>query len=154
MTQPQPASASARFLDESVLPVFTDLRMTAFGRTVIDIAADPVFDSWSFSDKVLHALDKEVAAKRERRVNKLLKASRSPNLDACIEDITYAPGRNLNKEQITRLAHCCRFGVVGTASLRSWYRCSTYPVLCVTTFCALKVMTLFTPNVMTLCTVS
>ena len=23
----------------------------------------------------------------------------------------------------------CRFGVVGTASLRSWYRCSTYPVL-------------------------
>ena len=80
MTQPQPASASARFLDESVLPVFTDLRMTAFGRTVINIAADPVFDSWSFSDKVLYALDKEVAAKRERRVNKLLKASRSPNL--------------------------------------------------------------------------
>ena len=23
----------------------------------------------------------------------------------------------------------CRFGVVGTASPRSWYRCSTYPVL-------------------------
>ena len=87
MTQPQPASASARFLDESILPVFTDLRMTAFGRTVIDIAADPIFDSWSFSDKVLYALDKEVAAKRERRVNKLLKASRSPNLNACIEDI-------------------------------------------------------------------
>lgn len=73
MTQPQPASASARFPDESILPVFTDLRMTAFGRTVIDIAADPIFDSWSFSDKVLYALDKEVAAKRERRVNKLLK---------------------------------------------------------------------------------
>ena len=54
MTQPQPASASARFLDESILPVFTDLRMTAFGRTVIDIAADPIFDSWSFSDKVLY----------------------------------------------------------------------------------------------------
>ena len=23
----------------------------------------------------------------------------------------------------------CRFGVVGTASLRSWYRCSAYSVL-------------------------
>ena len=23
----------------------------------------------------------------------------------------------------------CRFGVVGTASPRSWYRCSAYPVL-------------------------
>ena len=106
MPHPQPASSSARFLDESVLPIFTDLRMTAFGQSVIDIAADPAFDDWSFSDKVLYALDKEVAAKRERRVNKLLKASRSPNPDACIEDITYTPGRTINKEQITRLAHC------------------------------------------------
>ena len=48
MPHPQPASASARFLDESVLPVFTDLRMTAFGQSVIDIAADPAFDDWSF----------------------------------------------------------------------------------------------------------
>nr|WP_256478096.1 ATP-binding protein [Corynebacterium stercoris] len=80
--------------------------MTAFGQSVIDIAADPDFDDWSFSDKVLYALDKEVAAKRERRVNKLLKASRSPNPDACVEEITYAPSRTLNKEQITRLAHC------------------------------------------------
>lgn len=68
MSLPKPASSSARFLDESVLPVFTDLRMTAFGQSVIDIAADPAFDDWSFSDKVLYALDKEVAAKRERRV--------------------------------------------------------------------------------------
>ena len=27
------------------------------------------------------------------------------------------------------LCERCRFGVVGTASPRSWYRCSTYPVL-------------------------
>ena len=32
--------------------------MTAFGRTVIDIAADQAFDQWSFSDKILYALDK------------------------------------------------------------------------------------------------
>ena len=48
MPRPQPASSSARFLDESVLPIFTDLRMTAFGQSVIDIAADPAFDDWSF----------------------------------------------------------------------------------------------------------
>lgn len=105
-TTPQPASASARFLDESILPVFTDLRMTAFGQTVIDIAHNPDFDDWSFSDKILYSIDKQVAAKRERRVAKLLKASRSPNPNACVEDITYAPGRTINKEQISRLAHC------------------------------------------------
>ncbi|MGN5995599.1 ATP-binding protein, partial [Corynebacterium striatum] len=43
----------------------------------IDIANDPAFDTWTFSQKVLYALDKEVAARRERRINKLLKASRS-----------------------------------------------------------------------------
>ena len=79
-----PTPPTDRFLDESVLADFTALRMTAFGRSVIDIANDPAFDAWTFSQKVLYALDKEVAARRERRINKLLKASRSPNLDACL----------------------------------------------------------------------
>lgn len=56
-----------RFLDESVLADFTALRMTAFGKTVIDIANDPAFDTWTFSQKVLYALDKEVAARRDAR---------------------------------------------------------------------------------------
>ena len=30
---------------------------------------------------------------------------------------------------LERRTRTCRFGVVGTASLRSWYRCSAYPVL-------------------------
>ncbi|MGN6019986.1 hypothetical protein [Corynebacterium striatum] len=45
-----------RFLDESVLADFTALRMTAFGKTVIGIANDPAFDTWTFSQKVLYAL--------------------------------------------------------------------------------------------------
>ncbi|NHX54944.1 ATP-binding protein, partial [Corynebacterium striatum] len=36
---------------------------------MIDIANDPAFDTWTFSQKVLYALDKEVAARRERRIN-------------------------------------------------------------------------------------
>ncbi|MGY6463995.1 ATP-binding protein [Corynebacterium sp. UMB8791] len=54
---------------------------------------------------MLYALDKEVAARRERRINKLLKASRSPNLDACLENVVCTPARNINPEQISRLAH-------------------------------------------------
>lgn len=78
MTAPTPPQE--RFLDESVLADFTAMRMTAFRKSVIDIANDPTFDTWTFSQKVLFALDKEVAARRERRISKLLKASRSPNL--------------------------------------------------------------------------
>ena len=31
------------------MPLFTRLRMTAFGEAVIDIANDPTFDEWTFS---------------------------------------------------------------------------------------------------------
>lgn len=116
-----------RFLDESVLADFTALRMTAFGKTVIDIANDPAFDTWTFSQKVLYALDKEVAARRERRINKLLKASRSPNLDACLENVVCTPARNINPEQISRLAHgqWCHLGqnivILGKSSVGKTY---------------------------------
>ena len=49
-----PTPPTDRFLDESVLPDFTALRMTAFGQSVIEIANDPAFDSWTFSQKVLY----------------------------------------------------------------------------------------------------
>ncbi|WCZ39926.1 ATP-binding protein [Corynebacterium jeddahense] len=126
MTPPTPPQE--RFLDESVLADFTAMRMTAFGKSVIDIANDPAFDTWTFSQKVLYALDKEVAARRERRINKLLKASRSPNPDACLEDVVYAPDRNINPEQVSRLAHgqWCHLGqnivILGKSSVGKTYR--------------------------------
>ena len=125
MTPPTPPQE--RFLDESVLADFTAMRMTAFGKSVIDIANDPNFDTWTFSQKVLYALDKEVAARRERRINKLLKASRSPNPDACLEDVVYAPDRNINPEQVSRLAHgqWCHLGqnivILGKSSVGKTY---------------------------------
>ena len=48
------------------MPLFTRLRMTAFGEAVIDIANDPTFDEWTFSQKVRHALERETAARGER----------------------------------------------------------------------------------------
>lgn len=125
MTPPTPPQE--RFLDESVLADFTAMRMTAFGKSVIDIANDPDFDTWTFSQKVLYALDNKVAARRERRINKLLKASRSPNPDACLEDVVYAPDRNINPEQVSRLAHgqWCHLGqnivILGKSSVGKTY---------------------------------
>lgn len=51
--------------------------------------------SGPFSQKIAFALDKEVAARSERRFAKLLKASQSPNPDACVEELDYRPDRNL-----------------------------------------------------------
>lgn len=82
-------------LDDTWLDTFTSLRMTAFGQTVIDIANNAEYDEWTFSQKIAFALDKEVAARSERRFAKLLKASQSPNPDACVEKLDYRPDRNL-----------------------------------------------------------
>lgn len=60
-------------IDDTWLETFTKLRMTAFGTAVIEIAGDPSFDEWTFSQKIKYALDSEVAARAERRFTKLLK---------------------------------------------------------------------------------
>src|SRR5690625_2213408 len=105
------------------MPAFTRLRMTAFGQAVIDIANDPTFDEWTFSAKIRHALAQETNARAERRMMKLLKASRTPNLAACVEDIHYLPDRNLTRDVVARLAacrwidHCSNLVVLGSSSV-------------------------------------
>ncbi|RGE15232.1 ATP-binding protein, partial [Leucobacter sp. wl10] len=88
------------------MPLFTKLRMTAFGEAVIEIANDPACDTWSFSQKIRHALEKEAQARGERRMLKLLKASRAPNPAACVEDVHSLDGRTLNRDVVARLAAC------------------------------------------------
>lgn len=109
------------------MPAFTRLRMTAFGEAVIDIANDPAFDEWTFSAKIRHALAQETNARAERRMMKLLKASRTPNLAACVEDIHYLPDRNLTRDVVARLAacrwidHCSNLVVLGSSSVGKSY---------------------------------
>lgn len=116
-----------RHLSQDDMPLFTQLRMTAFGHTVIELANDPTYDEWTFSEKIFHALDTELTARQERRTQKLLKASRSPNPEACVEEIRYLPGRNLNREYISRLASCqwidqtTNLVVLGTSSVGKTY---------------------------------
>ena len=109
------------------MPLFTRLRMTAFGEAVIDIANDPTFDEWTFSQKVRHALERETAARGERRMLKLLKASRTPNPAACVEDIHYLAGRSINRDVVARLAAChwidraTNLVILGTSSVGKSY---------------------------------
>ena len=93
-------------LTEDDMGLFTRLRMTAFGQTVIDIANDATYDEWTFSQKIRHALEQETMARSQRRMLKLLKESRTPNPAACVEEIHYLPDRTLNREVIARLASC------------------------------------------------
>ena len=85
------APMSDNHLTTDDMAVFTQLRMTAFGQTIIDIANDSAYDEWTFLHKIHHALDIELAARAERRVFKLLKDSHTPNPAACVEDLPTRP---------------------------------------------------------------
>ena len=114
-------------LTDDDMPLFTRLRMTAFGEAVIDIANDPTCDQWTFSQKIRHALERETAARGERRLLKLLKASRTPNPAACVEDIHYLSGRSINRDVVARLASCqwidraTNLVILGTSSVGKSY---------------------------------
>ncbi|MEI2621464.1 MAG: ATP-binding protein [Candidatus Nanopelagicales bacterium] len=114
-------------LTDDDMPLFTRLRMTAFGEAVIDIANDPTCDQWTFSQKIRHALERETAARGERRLLKLLKASRTPNPAACVEDIHYLHGRSINRDVVARLAAChwidraTNLVILGTSSVGKSY---------------------------------
>ncbi|HEY4557983.1 MAG TPA: ATP-binding protein [Enteractinococcus sp.] len=97
---------SEQHLTEQDMGLFTRLRMTAFGRAAIDVANDPAYDQWSFSQKIRYALEQEINARAERRTLKLLKLSGTPNMAACVEDIRYLPDRTLNRDVVGRLASC------------------------------------------------
>lgn len=109
------------------MPLFTRLRMTAFGEAVIDIAHDPKCDEWTSSQKIRHALERETAARSERRLLKLLKASRTPNPAACVEDTHYLHGRSINRDVVARLAAChgidraANLVILGTSSVGKSY---------------------------------
>lgn len=109
------------------MPLFTRLRMTAFGEAVIDIANDPTCDQWTFSQKIRHALEAETAARSERRLLKHLKASRTPNPAACVEDIHYLHARTINRDVVARLAAChwvdraTNLVILGTSSVGKSY---------------------------------
>ncbi len=114
-------------LTDDDMALFTRLRMTAFGEAVIGIANDPECDQWTFSQKIRHALEQETAARSERRMLKLLKASRTPNPAACVEAIHYLQGRSINREVVARLAAChwvdraTNLVILGTSSVGKSY---------------------------------
>lgn len=76
---------------------------------------------------MLYAVDKEITARKDKRVQALLKASKSPNPAACVEEIYYLADRNLSRESIARLARCqwldetTNLLIIGSSSVGTTY---------------------------------
>lgn len=93
-------------LTEEHFKLFTKYRITAMGEKLKEIIADPAYDKKTFEEKVETMLDAEIEARYNRKVEILCRKAGFKQTEACVEDITYLEGRNLNKDRIKRFALC------------------------------------------------
>ena len=93
-------------LTEEHFELFRQFRIKAMGDKLREMVEDESYDRFTFEEKMEMLIDAEAAARRERKVAKLVKDARFKDPSACVEDVVYLPDRTLAKDRINRLARC------------------------------------------------
>lgn len=93
-------------LTEEHFELFKQFRVKAMGDKLREMVEDESYDRFTFEEKMEMLIDAEAAARRERKVAKLVKDARFKDPSACVEDVVYLPDRTLAKDRINRLARC------------------------------------------------
>jgi len=93
-------------LTEEDFDKFRQFRVKAMGDRLREMLEDPSYDEWTFEQKMKELIDAEDAARQSRKIAKLVREARFKLPGACVEGILYVPGRNLNRDRVTRWASC------------------------------------------------
>lgn len=91
-----------------VNPIITrleQLRLKAMAKAFKEQLEQPLMAELSFEDRVGLLVDIEITARENRRLQKRLGKAKLQQ-SACIEDIDYQTGRNLDKSLLATLAQC------------------------------------------------
>lgn len=101
-----PGSEVSSVLSEEDFAKFTAFRVRAMGQRLREMCEDDAYDGWTFEEKIKEMIDAEDAARRQRKIAKLVRDARFKDPSACIEDVIYMPERKLSKDRVVRLAGC------------------------------------------------
>ena len=82
-------------LTEEHFELFRQFRIKAMGDKLREMVEDESYDRFTFEEKMEMLIDAEAAARRERKVAKLVKDARFKDPSACVEDVVYLPDRTL-----------------------------------------------------------
>lgn len=93
-------------LTEEHFELFKQFRIKAMGDKLREMVEDDSYDQFTFEEKMEMLIDAEAAARRERKIAKLVKDARFKDPSACVEDVVYLPDRTLAKDRVARLAQC------------------------------------------------
>lgn len=83
-----------------------EMRMSAMAAAFSAQQQDAHYQSLSFEDRFSMLVDAEWSTRKSNKLHKLIRNAGYSNPGAAMEDISYAPDRQLDKEQLLRLATC------------------------------------------------
>lgn len=118
-------------LNEHTLNQLRSLRLDGMIRAIEDQATSTAAAGLSFDERLTLLVQREVAWRDDRRVQRLLKAAKLKVSSACIEDINWRASRALDRGLISTLAgadwlrHARNLLITGaTGSGKTWLACA------------------------------
>jgi DNA replication protein DnaC len=83
-----------------------ELHLGAMGKAYSDQAALPASNALGFDERFALLVQAELESRREKKLSRLLKAACLRDKSACLEELDFKAGRNLEKAAIANLADC------------------------------------------------
>jgi len=93
-------------LNEPTITKLRTLRLEAFATAWSEQHKSAETVKLSFDERLAMLVDAECLARENKRLTRLLKDAKLRLIEACIEDIEYAPRREIDKKIIRQLASC------------------------------------------------
>ena len=117
-------------LIEQTLTLLRSLRLHGMAQALDEQRGVPDLASLSFEDRFALLLEREKAARGDRRLTRLLQLARF-RVDACVEDINFRAKRGLDRATVLRLAsaewirtHQVTLLVGPTGTGKTWLACA------------------------------
>lgn len=93
-------------LMEQTIQTLNRLRLPGMAAAFAEQQANAATSSLSFDERFALLVDREAAYRDNRRVSRLLREAKLKFTQACVEDIRYGGGRELDKALMTQLSSC------------------------------------------------
>lgn len=93
-------------LDNNTVTKLREMKLNVMADIFKEQMADPKYQSMSFEDRFGMLVDRQWQTRKNNRLKSLIKQANFSVSSACIEDIDYGSGRNLDKNLILLLSKC------------------------------------------------